>query len=59
MFIINGGTKQPKGNGMTNYKNINQHRRGADHPADGFLTGLGTLIVIGLLLFYVLALVPQ
>lgn len=44
---------------MTDYKNLNQYRRAADHLVDGFLTGLGTLIVIGLLLFYMLALVPQ
>lgn len=43
---------------MHDYKHTGQRRRGADHPADGFLTGLGTLIVIGLLLFHVLALVP-
>lgn len=45
---------------MTDLKHygLTHRRRAVDHPLDGFLTGIGLFIVIGLALFHLLALVP-
>lgn len=43
---------------MRDYKNLNPHRRAADRPRDGFLSGISLFIAVFVLLFYVLALVP-
>jgi hypothetical protein len=43
---------------MTDLKHLNQHRRAADHPADGFCTGVSWFVFTLVMIFYGLGVMP-